>query len=112
MLSSPTSTRLSTLAPSSVPMVRAPYPRRAAALADAVVQGNHVQHVEQLALVLVDAFDVHVEQAVGIGLHAQLALNEVGEPLLIGALNGGEFRAERGIGGIRCKLPQLVEVLG
>jgi hypothetical protein len=33
---------------------------------DAVVEGDHMQHVEQLALVFVDALDLDVEQGVGI----------------------------------------------
>ena len=37
----------------------------AVAAADAVVQVDRVQHVEQLALVLVDALDLHVEHHVG-----------------------------------------------
>jgi hypothetical protein len=40
---------------------------------DGLVARDHVQHVQQLALVLVDALDLHVEQAGRIDRDAQFA---------------------------------------
>ncbi len=50
---------------------------------NAVVEMDHVQHVEQLALVLVDALDLHVEQGVDREFDATLLPHEPGQPLLV-----------------------------
>lgn len=41
-----------------------------------VVQGDHVQAVEQLPLVLVDPLHVHIEHGRGVDLHPVLLLQE------------------------------------
>ncbi|MCY1399398.1 hypothetical protein D9M71_144520 [compost metagenome] len=45
-------------------------------VADVLVQRHGVQQVEQLALVLVDALDLHVEQRVRVERHAELLLHQ------------------------------------
>jgi hypothetical protein len=46
---------------------------------DAVVQMNDMQHVEQLALVFVDALDLHVEHGIGVELHAAVGFDQGGQ---------------------------------
>jgi hypothetical protein len=64
------------------------------AAVDAVVQVDHVQHVEQLPLVFVDALDLHVEQRVGVELDPALGLDQFGEARLVGALDRAPFGVE------------------
>ncbi len=56
-----------------------------------------VQHVEQLALVFVDALDLHVEQAVGADLDAGAVLDVCSEACLVGTLDCHEFITENGV---------------
>ncbi len=54
------------------------HPRRTLAMLaalDPIVQMNRVQHVEQLALVLVDSLDLHVEQHIRIDDDPRLRLD-------------------------------------
>ncbi len=51
---------------------RARQVRRGRVVLDPVVERDDVQHVEELALVLVDALDLHVEQRVGIDARASM----------------------------------------
>ena len=74
-----------------------------------LVAADHVQHVEQLALVFVDALDLHVEQAVGVDLDAGAGVDVRRQPRLVGALDGEELGAERRIGRQRPQLGQLVQ---
>jgi hypothetical protein len=57
---------------------------------DAVVARHHVQHVEQLALVFVDALDLHVEHRVGVERRSHVLLDPVGQPQLVLALGMAE----------------------
>ena len=77
---------------------------------DVLVARHHVQQVEQLPLVFVDALDLHVEQAVRIDLQADGRGNVLGQALLVGQLDGEEFVAERGVFGQRPQPAQLVQV--
>ena len=60
----------------------------AVAAANAVIQVYGVQHVQQLALVLMDALDLHIEQHVGRNGQPCLALEVVCKPDLVGELDG------------------------
>ena len=60
-------------------MRKRPGPQRGAGRALTVVQGDHVQAVEQLPLVLVDPLHVHVKHGRGVDLHPVLLLQEGGE---------------------------------
>src|SRR5688572_32732246 len=62
---------------------------------DAVIARDHLKKVEQLALVLVDAFDVQVEERCGIDIYAKPLADFCRQKLLVGPFYGGEFGAER-----------------
>ena len=77
---------------------------------DALVAGDDVQHVEQLALVLVDALDLHVEQGAGVQRDVQVLLHPLGQPvlvLLLGMAEGGHERRLRGHGAQGFELGQV-----
>jgi hypothetical protein len=59
---------------------------------DALVAGHHLQDVEQLALVLVEALGVDVEQAVDVDFDAQVAPQALSQSELVGPLGGRELR--------------------
>jgi hypothetical protein len=75
-----------------------------------VVAGDDVQHVEQLPLVLVDAFDLHVEQAVRIQRDADFTGHVVGQAHLVAALGAAKAAAESGIVGARPQVLQAVQI--
>ena len=52
---------------------------------------NNVQHVEQLALVLMNPFDLHIEERLRIDGHPGEISDDDGEPFLVGALDAEEF---------------------
>ncbi|MNH28835.1 hypothetical protein D3C79_890270 [compost metagenome] len=65
-----------------------------------------MQQVEQLALVLVNAFDLYVEQRFGVDRDAYAVLDDAGQgPLAVQAL-GGELLAETGLVGERYQIGQ------
>jgi len=70
-----------------------------------------VQQVEQLALVFVDALDLHVEQRGRIDHDAEPLLDHLRQAQLVVALDAHELVAEAGVVGQRRQPPQLVEVL-
>ncbi len=78
----------------------------AVAAADAVIQVDRMQQVEQLALVLVDAFDLYIEQHVGRDVQAGLLLDVVCKPLLVGELDGAPVAMETLVVG---KLAEIFE---
>mmetsp|Transcript_21532 Transcript_21532/g.83660 ORF Transcript_21532/g.83660 Transcript_21532/m.83660 type:complete len:662 (+) Transcript_21532:1047-3032(+) len=90
---------------------RARHPARVRVVADGLVAADHVQQVQQLALVFVDALDLDVEQAVEVHREAQLAADHAGQALLVGTLDGQELLAERRVGGQRLELGQGRQVL-
>ena len=55
---------------------------------DLQIQAQDMQHVQKLALVLMQALDLHVKQAVGIDDHAVGVRDVVGKALLVRALDG------------------------
>ena len=61
-----------------------------------------------LALVLVNALDVHVEQRIGIDPHAGALLDLGGQRRLVGALNLPPRFAERAVVGERLEARQLL----
>jgi hypothetical protein len=69
-----------------------------------------VERVEELALVLVEALDLHVEERIRIDGHAELALDELGERLLVAALHRGEARAEGGIVDVLLEALEALEI--
>ena len=72
--------------------------------AEAVVEDHDPQSVEQLPLVLVDAFDLAVEDRVGIDDLAAGRLEPVLKLLLRQPLGLGEFVAKAGVVGERLEL--------
>ena len=79
-------------------------------LLEPVVQRDDVQHVEVLALVLVDPLDLNVEQPVGVQLDAGRRADVVGEPRLVGTLDLSPLAAERGVVDERLEPAQPVQV--
>jgi hypothetical protein len=77
------------------------HPRHPVALgmaADLVIERHRLDQVEQLALVFVDALDLHIEQRVGIEPDAG-ELRRWSQIDLVGALHLGHPLAQRGIAG-------------
>ena len=66
---------------------------------DAVVTGDHMQHIEQLALVFMDALDLDIEQGRRIERQAEIGRDPVGQAHLVGQFSGAKLRAENGIAG-------------
>ena len=71
-----------------------------------------MQHVEQLALVLVQALHLHVEDRFPVDRESVLALDVRRELLLVPLLDVAEFGAERFVFGERLQLAQLVQIDG
>ena len=77
---------------------------------DGAVAGHHMQHIEQLALVFVDALDLHVEQAGRVHADAGGLVDQRGQALLVVGLHGPEFGTEAGVVGMRHQAAQQVQV--
>ena len=86
---------------------RARHPLRLRIVDEPLVQRDHVQHVQKLALVFVHALDLHIEQRVDVDLEPEARQNELCETLLVGALHCHELRLELAVGG---ELAQRVEL--
>ena len=52
---------------------------------------NNVQHVEQLALILMNAFDLDIKQRLRVDGHSRRVLDDDGQPFFVGALDAHEF---------------------
>ena len=68
--------------------------RRLRVVQDLLVARDHVQHVQQLALVLVDALDLHVEQCAGVQLQALVLHHPARQALLVHLLGVAEGAQE------------------
>ena len=79
-------------------------------LLESVVEGDDVQHVEVLALVLVNALDLHVEHPVGIQCDSGVGRDVVRQPCLVLSLDGSPPLTERGVVGQWCQGAQLGQV--
>ena len=55
------------------------------------VRMHNVQDIEQLAFILMHAFDLHIEKRLGIDAHPGEFSNDDGKPCLVGALNTEEL---------------------
>ena len=77
---------------------------------DGLVARHHVQDVEQLPLVFVDALDLHIEQAGRVDDDAQLTPDQIGQALLVGGLDGEELLAETDVGGQRRQRLDLGQI--
>ena len=66
-----------------------------------VVAGDDVQDIQQLSLVLVNPFDLNVEQRVRVKNDARFALDVVGQTGLVGVLGAGKGGAESFVVGQR-----------
>ncbi|KAF5032753.1 hypothetical protein DSECCO2_613850 [anaerobic digester metagenome] len=77
---------------------------------DAVVEGDDVQDVQELALVLVDALDVHVEEGRGVQAHAHLAQHVAGQELLVAPPHLLPALPEIGVVGMRGQGFEPVQV--
>ena len=65
-----------------------------------------------LPLVFVETLDLHVEEGVGRNGDAALALDDLGEGDLVGALDGHELLLEVGVAGEELQTTELVEIPG
>ena len=79
--------------------------------ADRVVERDRLEDVEQLALVFVDALDVHVEHGRGIDAYAALLVDIFGERFLVRALYGGEPVLRGGILDIALEIADALDVV-
>ena len=57
----------------------------------ATVKGEQMQEIEMLALVFVQAFDLRIEEGIGINAHVDFILNHLRQNDLVLALDGHEF---------------------
>ncbi len=85
--------------------------RGIAAALEVTVQRHRVQHVEVLALVLVDALDLHVEHGVGQQLDAVRVLRVSRQGLFVGPLDLTPSFAELAVVAPGLELTQAVEVV-
>ena len=70
-----------------------------------------MQQVQELALVLVQALDLHVEDGVGRDVQpVALGPDHRGEVLLVGVLDGHELALETRVVGPLLELAELVEI--
>ena len=69
-----------------------------------------MQHIEQLALVLVDALDLHIKQAVGADGDACGLLDVSGQPGLVGVFDGHDLALKRGVGAVGVEPLELLQV--
>eukprot|EP00047_Mylnosiga_fluctuans_P003292 m.228426 g.228426 ORF g.228426 m.228426 type:complete len:867 (+) comp11740_c0_seq1:45-2645(+) len=83
----------------------------AGVLLHAVVEGDDVQDVEQLALVLVQALDLDVEERVRVDLDAVLLGQVLGKLLLVDQLCIDDVGKELGVVSQRAQRGKLVQVL-
>ena len=77
---------------------------------DAVVQVDDVQQVQQLALVLVHALDLHVEHGLEVEDHATVGFDQAGQTDLVILLDFPPARPEFGVVGMRRQFAQLVQL--
>ncbi len=77
---------------------------------DAVVEGDDVEHVEELALVFVDALHLHVEEGVRADGDPGVLQHVGREPFLVGPLHGTEGLAEGGVVGQGFELADLFQI--
>ena len=75
-----------------------------------LIAGHHVQQVQQLPLVFVDALDLHVEHRGRIDGQAKFALDGVGQPLLVALLDCGQRLLQFAVPGVCRQLLQLVGI--
>ena len=88
---------------------RGPVPLRVRA--DLVVERHRLDDVEELALVLVDALDLDVEDGVGVEPEPHAVAHEMREAVLVQPLHAGEGVLEGGVGGVLLQLAQRVDVV-
>ena len=79
-------------------------------LLEPVVQGDDVQRVEVLALVLVNALDLNVEHPVRVELDARLRRDQVRQPGLVLPLDRAPALLEGRIVGVSLQTAQLLQV--
>ena len=70
-----------------------------------------LQHIHQLALVFVDALDLHVEQSVRIDHHPGFMPDPAGNRLFVQSLGSGEFALKARVGHMRFQQAQLVQII-
>ena len=80
-------------------------------VADAVVQHEDVQRVEQLTLILMQTLDLHVEHHRRVQLDALMTINPAAETLLVFLLDGGELLDESRVVREREQALQLHQIL-
>ncbi len=83
----------------------------AGVLQEAAVEGEDVEQVEVLPLVLVQALDLHVEKGVGVDDDTAFPVDDLGEIDLVGVLDGHEGVLKAGVVGELFESTQLFLVL-
>ena len=78
-------------------------------LSQPVIQGDDVQHIQVLALVLVNPLDLDIEQHVGWQRNAGLQFDVAGEALLVGELDRAPLFLEGLVIDVRLEAAQLLQ---
>ncbi|OIQ69217.1 hypothetical protein GALL_491840 [mine drainage metagenome] len=86
------------------------HPVRRRVFADSVPLCDGLQDVQQLALVFVDAFDLHVEQRVRVNRDATFLGDPARDCHLVGALGGGEGLGKGLVLDMRLQIAQAVQI--
>ena len=79
-------------------------------LLDTEVQVQHVQGVQQLALVLVQALDLHVEDGIRVDHHTLALGDPLGKVALVSGLDFTELLHDALVGGVAAQFLEIVEV--
>ena len=77
---------------------------------DALVARNHMQYIQKLTLVFVDALDLHIKHGVYRQLQPQVGLHPVCQPLLVGAFDILQRFDQSRLMRQRCQTTELGQV--
>ena len=77
---------------------------------NAIVAGDHMQHVHQLAFVFVNTLDLHIKQRFRVHHHVQLLGNERGQTLFVPQLRAAHRLIYQWVIAVLFKLTELAEI--
>ncbi|CSB33643.1 Uncharacterised protein [Vibrio cholerae] len=77
---------------------------------EAMVERQDVQHIEMLTLVLMQTFDLHIENRIGIELDAHVIFHPISQTRFVGFFHFHKAFLERGIFGVLRHFGQLVQL--